>query len=379
MTNVAESRPERAPNIFDVARLAGVSHQTVSRVLNRSPNVRAATRERVERAIAQLRYSPSPQARALVTKRTRTIGLIAPSVADHGPNVIAMHFNMAARDARYRVDTVSTAGDDPASVKSTVEALLRERVDGIVLIVIDSAVLEMVRGLELGVPVIASASTPRRSPIVVSIDQYRGARSAVRHLAEQGHDRIVHVTGPPRATDSMERVRGWRDELAERRLSIPEPIVGDWTARSGYLIGKEIEVEPGTAVFASNDLMAMGLMAAFRERGLSVPGDVSLVGFDDVPEAAYLYPPLTTVRPGLRGAGRADDAEGPPGPRGGRACHPRHAPADAARGARVDASAVAVTRGAAHRAGGAPHRCPAGTGVDTRGRTRAVSRPKFIE
>ena len=296
MTNVAESRPERAPNIFDVARLAGVSHQTVSRVLNRSPNVRAATRERVERAIAQLRYSPSPQARALVTKRTRTIGLIAPSVADHGPNVIAMHFNMAARDARYRVDTVSTAGDDPASVKSTVEALLRERVDGIVLIVIDSAVLEMVRGLELGVPVIASASTPRRSPIVVSIDQYRGARSAVRHLAEQGHDRIVHVTGPPRATDSMERVRGWRDELAEWRLSIPEPIVGDWTARSGYLIGKEIEVEPGTAVFASNDLMAMGMMAAFRERGLSVPGNVSLVGFDDVPEAAYLYPPLTTVR-----------------------------------------------------------------------------------
>ena len=94
----------------------------------------------------------------------------------------------------------------------------------------------------------------------------------------------------------MERVRGWRDELAERRLNIPEPIIGDWTARSGYLIGREIEVGPGTAVFASNDLMAMGLMAALRERGLSVPGDVSLVGFDDVPEAAYLYSPLTTVR-----------------------------------------------------------------------------------
>jgi DNA-binding LacI/PurR family transcriptional regulator len=293
---VTENKPERAPNIFDVARLAGVSHQTVSRVVNRSPNVRPATRERVERAIAQLRYSPSPQARALVTRRTRTIGLIAPSVADHGPNVIAMHFNMAARVARYRVDTVSTAGDDPVSVRSTVEALLRQRVDGIVLIVIDSNVLEMVRGLELGVPVIASASTQRRSPILVSIDQYRGARSAVRHLAELGHDRIVHVTGPPRATDSIERVRGWRDELAEWRLSIPEPLIGDWTARSGYLIGRDIEVVPGTAIFASNDLTAMGIMAALRERGLSVPGDVSIVGFDDVPEAAYLYPPLTTVR-----------------------------------------------------------------------------------
>jgi len=293
---VTENRPERAPNIFDVARLAGVSHQTVSRVLNGMPNVRPATRERVERAIVQLRYSPSPQARALVTRRTRTIGLIAPSVADHGPNVIAMHFNMAARTARYRVDTVSTAGDDPVSVRSTVEALLRQRVDGIVLIVIDSSVLEMVRGLELGIPVVASASTQRRSPILVSIDQYRGARSAVRHLAELGYDRIVHVTGPPSATDSIERVRGWRDELAEWRLNLPEPMTGDWTPESGYRLGREIQIEPGTAVFASNDLMAAGLMAALRERGLSVPRDVSVVGFDDVPEAAYLYPPLTTVR-----------------------------------------------------------------------------------
>lgn len=293
---MTDHRPERAPNIFDVARLAGVSHQTVSRVVNGSASVRPATRERVERAILQLRYSPSPQARALVTRRTRTIGLIAPSVADHGPNVIAMHFNLAAREARYRVDTVSVAGDDPVGVRSTIEALLRQRVDGIVLIVIDTGVLEMVRGLELGIPVVASASTQRRSPILVSIDQYRGARSAVRHLAELGYERIMHLTGPPRATDSMERVRGWRDELAEWRLSLPEPMVGDWTPESGHRLGREIQVEPGTAVFASNDLMAAGLMAALRERGLSVPRDVSVVGFDDVPEAAYLYPPLTTVR-----------------------------------------------------------------------------------
>jgi DNA-binding LacI/PurR family transcriptional regulator len=293
---VTEGRPERAPNIFDVARLAGVSHQTVSRVVNGLPNVRPTTRERVERAIVQLRYSPSPQARALVTRRTRTLGLVTPSVADHGPNMIALHFNMAARVARYRVDTVSAAGDDPASVRSTVESLLRQRVDGIVLIVMDSNVLEMVRGLEVGVPVVVCASAQRRSPILVSIDQYRGARLAVRHLAELGHDRILHVTGPTRAADSMERVRGWRDELAEWRLTVSEPLVGDWTAESGYLLGQQIDLEPASAVFASNDLMAMGLMSAFRERGLSVPEDVSVVGFDDVPEAAYVYPPLTTVR-----------------------------------------------------------------------------------
>ncbi len=293
---MAESRPERAPNIFDVARLAGVSHQTVSRVINGLPNVRPATRDRVERAIRQLRYSPSPQARALVTRRTRTLGLVTPSIADHGPNVIAMHFNLAARAARYRVDTVSTVGDDPSSVRTTVESLLRQRVDGIAMIVVDSSVLELVRGLDVGVPVVASASTQRRSPVLVSIDQYRGARSAVRHLAELGHERILHVTGPARATDSIERVQGWRDEVAEWHLRVPEPIVGDWTAESGYTIGRRIDVRPGDAVFASNDLLAMGLMSAFRERGLVVPDDISVVGFDDVPEAAYLYPPLTTVR-----------------------------------------------------------------------------------
>ncbi len=293
---MAESRPERAPNIFDVARLAGVSHQTVSRVVNGMPNVRPATRERVERAIRQLRYSPSPQARALVTRRTRTLGLITPGVADHGPNVIAMHVNIAARAARYRVDTVSAAGDDPASVRATVESLLRQRVDGIAVIVVDGSVLELVRTLDVGIPVVASASTQRRSPALVSIDQYRGARSAVRHLAELGHERIVHLAGPARATDSIERVQGWRDEVAEWRLRVPEPVVGDWTAESGYRLGLQVDVRPGDAVFASNDLMAIGAMSAMRERGLSVPDDVSVVGFDDIPEAAYLFPPLTTVR-----------------------------------------------------------------------------------
>jgi DNA-binding LacI/PurR family transcriptional regulator len=263
--------------------------------MNGLPNVRPATRERVEGAILQLHYSPSPQARALVTRRTRTLGLITPAVEDHGPNVIAMYFNMAARSARYSVDSISSPGDDPAAVRSTVEALLRHRVDGIVLIVIDSDVLEMVCALDLGVPVVSSASTQMRSPFVASIDQYRGARSAVRHLAELGHQRIFHMTGPARATDSLERVRGWRDELAEWGLSAPEPLGGDWTAGSGYRIGSDMPIELGDAVFASNDLMAIGLISALRNRGLSVPSDVSVVGFDDIPETAYLSPPLTTV------------------------------------------------------------------------------------
>ncbi|WP_084106163.1 LacI family DNA-binding transcriptional regulator [Demequina sp. NBRC 110056] len=300
---MADKQP-KAANIFDVARLAGVSHQTVSRVINGMPNVRPATRERVEKAIAQLRYSPSPAARALVTRRTRTIGLITPSVSAHGPTSITMHFTMAARAARYSVDSISTAPDDPAAVRAAVEALLRQRVDAIVMVVADSSVLELVHGLDLTVPLVAAASSPRRSPHLVSIDQYRGARAAVRHLAELGHERIVHLAGPASGPDATERLRGWRDELSAHRLEAPDPYFGDWSAESGYRIGRNLELGSSGAVFVANDQMAIGVMSALRERGLSIPEDVSIVGFDDIPEAGYLYPPLTTVRQDFDALGR---------------------------------------------------------------------------
>ena len=292
-----EDKTPRVANIFDVARLAGVSHQTVSRVLNDLPNVRPATRGRVEQAIAQLKYSPSPAARALVTRRTRTIGLITPGLSDYGPTSIAMHFNVAARAARYSVDTVTALDSDATAIRRVIESLLRQRVDALVLIVVDNAVLEFIRSLELTIPLVAVAATQRRSPHMVSIDQYRGARNAVRHLAELGHTRIHHLAGPSTAPDALERVRGWRDELTAQRLDIPELLQGDWTAASGYELGQRLEAAgPGTAAFASNDQMAIGLLSALRERGIRVPEDISVVGFDDVPEAPYMFPPLTTVR-----------------------------------------------------------------------------------
>lgn len=290
-----QDRRARDANIFDVARLAGVSHQTVSRVINDHPSVRPATRARVEKAIAQLQYSPSPAARALVTRRTRTIGLVTPGVSDYGPTSIAMHFNFAARAARYNVQSVS-APSDPQGIRDVVDGLLRQRVDGLVLVVTDVAVLELVRGLDLSIPLVAAASTARRGPLLVSIDQYRGARTAVRHLAELGHGRILHLAGPTTALDSIERVRGWRDEVAAHRLEAVDPVHGDWSAAGGYRLGLQLDLAPGDAVFVGNDHMAIGLLSALRERGLTVPDDVSVVGFDDVPEAGYLLPPLTTVR-----------------------------------------------------------------------------------
>ena len=286
----------RAANIFDVARLAGVSHQTVSRVINDMPNVRPSTRERVEQAIAQLQYSPSPAARALVTRRTRTIGLVSPAISDYGPTSIAMAFNFAARAARYNVETVSAPPEDTKAIRAVVDGLLRQRVDAIMMVVTDVEVLEMVRSLDLSIPVVVAASTARRSPLIVSIDQYRGARSAVRHLAELGHTRILHIAGPKNAADAIERVRGWRDELAAQRLDIVPPVHGDWSAASGHRLGSDLDVRPDMAVFVGNDQMSIGLFSALRERGLRVPEDVSVIGFDDIPEAGYLFPPLTTVR-----------------------------------------------------------------------------------
>ena len=293
----------RAANIFDVARLAGVSHQTVSRVINDLPNVRPATRARVEQAIAQLQYSPSPAARALVTRRTRTIGLITPGISDYGPTSIAVAFNFAARAERYNVETVSAPPDDSKAIRAAVDGLLRQRVDAIVLVVTDVGVLEMVRSLDLSIPVVVAASTARRSPLIVSIDQYRGARSAVRHLADLGHTRILHLAGPKNAADAIERVRGWSDELAARQLEVVPSVHGDWSAASGYRIGSELDVGPDMAVFVGNDQMSIGLFSALRERGLRVPEDISVIGFDDVPEAGYLLPSLTTVRQDFDGLG----------------------------------------------------------------------------
>lgn len=311
----------RVATIFDVARLAGVSHQTVSRVLNDLPNVRPATRQRVEQAITQLRYTPSQAARSLVTRRSRTIGLITTGGPDYGPSSTALGFNEAARDARYAVSMASMLESDPASLRQAVDLLLRQNVEAIVLIAAHRGALDAVRGIELGVPLVAVESTHRDGFHRVSIDQYQGARILVDHLVGLGHRRIAHLAGPADSVDALERVRGWRDALSEHGLVAREPLVGDWTPASGFRLGRELVADLGvgddddgrsgervgelfTAVFAANDQMALGVIHALSEQGLRVPGDVSVVGFDDIPEAEHFAPPLTTMRQDFPELGR---------------------------------------------------------------------------
>ena len=302
---MVDEKKTRVATIFDVARLAGVSHQTVSRVLNDLPNVRPSTRARVEVAIKQLRYVPSPAARALVTRRSRTIGLIATGSPDFGPSSIVLGFNEAARAARYAVSMASMLDGDAASVRAAVDLLLRQNVEAIVLVAARTTALEAIQTIELGVPLLAVDSSGRAGFHSVSIDHYAGARAAVDYLVSLGHRRILHLGGPVDAVDAIERVRGWRDAMAEHGLVAGEPLVGDWSPASGYEFGKQLAgSSDATAIFAANDQMALGLIHGLAEGGVEVPRDVSIVGFDDIPEAAHFSPPLTTMRQDFAALGR---------------------------------------------------------------------------
>ncbi|MDO9396853.1 MAG: LacI family DNA-binding transcriptional regulator, partial [Herbiconiux sp.] len=256
---MAEGTPRQA-TIFDVARLAGVSHQTVSRVLNDLPNVRPATKARVQDAIKKLRYVPSPAARALVTRRSRTIGLITTGGTEFGPASTVLYFNAAARDARWSVFTANMVDGDPAAVRTAVEAFLRQNVEGIGVISSHQGVTDIIAGMELSVPLVTLQATPRPGLIHIGADQYGAARTAVAHLIGLGHRHIAHLAGPADAIDARERERGWRDELADHDLPATVLGAGDWTPSAGYSYGTLFDPDHFTAVFAANDQMALGLM-----------------------------------------------------------------------------------------------------------------------
>lgn len=284
----------------DVARLAGVSHQTVSRVLNAHPSVSRDTRVRVESAIAELGYRRNTAARALVTRSTRTLGVVTVDTAHYGPSSTLFAIEGAARAAGYFVNFVSVRQIDRQHMSEALEHLMHAGVDGLIAIAPLSAAVEALRGLGTDVPLVEVAATELYGEPGVAVDQRAGAWAATRHLLDLGHETVAHVAGPDGWLEAEERRQGWRSALSTAGREIPVELSGDWTPRSGYEAGRILaaQVAPGemTAAFVANDQMALGLMRALHEAGLSVPGDVSVVGFDDIPEASYYQPPLTTVR-----------------------------------------------------------------------------------
>ncbi|QNE36334.1 LacI family DNA-binding transcriptional regulator [Leifsonia shinshuensis] len=300
------SESGRAPGVREVAAAAGVSRQTVSRVLNDHASIRPETRERVLAAMAELNFRPNRAARMLTTARSRTIGVLASSASSlFGPASSIDAVEQAARDAGYFVTVAHAASLDPADLGAAVDHLGAQSVEGVIVIAPQRAVQEAMAAFSLEVPSVTLHGAGVAGDDGVFVDQLEGARLATRHLLSLGHTRIAHLSGPGDWSEARARRDGFVAELAAAGL---EPVLsreGDWTAASGSAIGAELLEDPElTAVFSSNDQMALGLLHAARERGRRVPEELAVVGFDDIPEAAYFAPPLTTVRQDFRELGR---------------------------------------------------------------------------
>ena len=294
-----EPRRRRAraggPSMVDVAAIAGVSPITVSRVANGSPAVVEETRERVLAAMEELGYRPNTAARALATGRFGTIGLITFNVSTHGNSRMIAGIATAAADAGYSV-TLMTAAPRQGDVRGAYARLTEQAVDGVIVLTDED--LEDAHGYTLpaGVPVVlASGGTSKYH--AVDSDQSLGGRQATEFLLSLGHRSVHHVAGPPTSFSATSRRSGWRTTLQAAGQRTPCVLVGDWTSDSGYRHGQRLAADPQvTAVFAANDQMALGVMLALHEAGRDVPGEVSVVGFDDMADAAAFWPPLTTVR-----------------------------------------------------------------------------------
>src|SRR3954447_20614069 len=306
MTSLAnKGQRSRAVVMADVAKLAGVSLQTVSRVINDSPHVRADTRERVQDAMRKLEYRPNPVARALVTGRSRTLGVVSFDTTLYGPASTLFGIERAAHDADYFVSIVSLRSLTRSSVVSAVERLRDQGVAGILVVAPQDSATQALLHLPEDVPVVAAEAGPGDSVPLVAVDQVEGARLATSHLLELGHRTVWHISGPSDWLEAQDRVGGWRSTLEQAGAAPPPVLVGDWSARSGYELGQRLGATPGaTALFAANDQMALGVLRSLNEAGRRVPDEISIVGFDDIPEAAYFTPPLTTVRQDFNEMGR---------------------------------------------------------------------------
>ena len=293
------------PVMADVARLAGVSHQTVSRVINGSASIRPETKARVQQAIEELGYRPNTAARALVTRRSGIIGIVGTNSALYGPSSIQRSVQEAARAAGYFSSLVPLAEVTLETLRDALDHLARQSVEAIVMIAGQEETLAVVHSADAGLPLIVVEGDLSGRGLSVGVDQIGGARQATQHLIELGHRAIDHVAGPMNWTEAKGRCTGYEEAMRGAGLAPREFWEGDWTPARGYEIGREL-VRRGeaTAVFVANDQMAIGVLHAFAEASLSVPGDISVVGFDDIPEAGYLNPALTTVRQDFQAIGQ---------------------------------------------------------------------------
>lgn len=291
--------------IYDVARAAGVSHQTVSRFLKGYKGIRPQTRERVVKALAELKYQPNLTARSLKSGRPHRLAALTHEIDQVGPSRIVQGASVAARQAGYLLDIVTLDMSDADAIQEAVGLVTQLDVAGVLALASNDAMTEAFERTEFRVPAhIAVEEDDARTGHRTELSAV-GFPSLVAYLAGLGHESFLHVAGPPAWSSSRNRARAYEHSLADRGLTSTGTIHGDWSAKSGYdaimSVGGDLRA---TAVVAANDQMALGAMLALTELGLRVPEDVSVTGVDDIPEAAYFSPPLTTLRVDFAAQGR---------------------------------------------------------------------------
>jgi DNA-binding LacI/PurR family transcriptional regulator len=293
------------PSMADVARLAGVSSQTVSRVSNGRTNVDDQTRKRVVTAMRELGYRPNGAARSLKSGRFHTIGVIMTTLESFGNTHTLGAIAKEAARADYSVTLTPISDPSLTRVSGAYRRLSEQAVDGVVII-LEAHLRDQVEfTLPPGIPVVMIDSDAGPGYTVVDTDQAQGARQATEHLLGLGHRQVWHIAGPDGSFSAAHRTESWRRTLAAAGLAPPEVLRGDWTAEAGYRHGLTLaRRDDVTAIFTANDQMALGAMRALHELGRDIPGDVSIVGFDDMEEARSFWPPLTTIRQDLDTVGR---------------------------------------------------------------------------
>ncbi|MFM1954007.1 MAG: hypothetical protein RL118_198 [Actinomycetota bacterium] len=296
----------RKPSMFDVAEHCGVSHQTVSRVVNGHPNVSAKTREKVLKAIERLGYTQNLSARALATGRSHSIGVLTLDSPLFGPTSMLHAIQVAARFRGYRVVLTSVAEIGNQALKKGIEELENSNVDGIVVIAPRSASTDEPLRVSARVPLVFRECNDNENYSLVDLDQRLAAAKAVDMLTALGHRQIAHVAGPEDWLVAERRREGWLMALKKVEAMPAGEARGDWSPDSGYRATKALLTNGSTftALFCANDAMAFGALQALREAGLEVPGAVSVLGFDNTAESAYAMPPLTTVAQDFDEVGR---------------------------------------------------------------------------
>ncbi len=289
--------------IKEVASVAGVSTQTVSRVINERPDVSPETRKKVQNVVKTLGYQPSALARSLISQRSYTLGVVTAGLKHIGPSRTLSGITSSAEEAGYSILLKELPDYDTEDISPIFQALLSRHVDGIIW-----AVPEVGENrkwvndppVDIEIPLVYLTMEPRDNLSIVSINNYLGGRMAMSHLLEQGYRKIGHVSGPLDWWESRQRMSAWKDTLTESGLDACDShfVEGNWSSASGALaIEKLFDQYPDLdALFVANDQMALGVMQVLGEKGMRIPQDIGIVGFDNIAESAFFSPALTTIQ-----------------------------------------------------------------------------------